>query len=107
MAQVKSGSINVSPWPRKGPFFCLGVARSSGTNPQQPGMEVLKVGSSHMGIWVVDGLGDDRQEVVPLLISECRFGLVLVSGVLNGGFDRRQLTGWQFIDIVPGSSSDC
>ena len=60
MAQVKSGSINVSQWPRKGPFFCLDVARSSSTNPQQPGMEVLEIGSGHVGVWVVDGLGDNR-----------------------------------------------
>ena len=70
-------------------------------------MEVLEVGSGHVGVWVINGLGDNRQEVIPLLISECRFGLVLKGSVLNGGFDQRHLTGWQFIDILAGSSSDC
>ena len=70
-------------------------------------MEVLEVGPGHVGVWVIDGLGNDCQKVIPLLISECRFGLVLKSGVVNGGFDQRHLTGWQFIDILPGSSPSC
>lgn len=68
---------------------------------------MLQVSSSHMGVWIVNSLGDDRQEVVPLLISECRFGLVLKSSVVNGGFDQRHLTRWQSIDILAGSSPHC
>lgn len=79
-------------------------------DPTQPLMEMLEVGSGHGWRGVVDGLIDDGEQMPPLLFSECRLGLIMngvLHSVMNGGFDQRHLTGWQFMDILPGSSSDC
>ena len=71
-------------------------------DPAQPEVEMLEVGSGHGGRGIVDGLIDDGEQVSPLLLGEGWLRLVM-----NGGFDQRHLTGWQFRDILPGSSSDC
>ena len=79
-------------------------------DPTQPLMEMLQVGSGHGGRGIVDGLTDDGEQVPPLLFGEGWLGLVMngvLHGVMNGGFDQRHLTGWQFMDILLGSSSDC
>ena len=68
---------------------------------------MLQASSGHMGIWVVDRLGEHGKKVIPLLFCQCWLGLILVSSIMNGRFDQRHLTGWQFMDILAGSSSPC
>ena len=94
-------------------LFCMAGLRARSRvclDPAQPEVEMLKVGSGHGGRGVVDGLIDDGEQMPPLLFGEGWLRLVMngvLHGVMNGGFDQRHLTGWQFRDILPGSSSDC